>query len=403
MSVNPDSTHDASQENKTIGILVDTSSSWGRRVIEGAAYYSRQHSHWRLFFEARGMEEKLRVPADWSGDGIIARVSSKEMAQELKELHIPTVNVSGVHVEEADFPKITTDMKAGATLALEHFMHRGFRSFAYFSLKGLSYIAPQRDAFVAAAAAKGLSCSVYELQRQFGAEPDWSTNHATILQWLGKLTLPVAILVWNASCARAVIFAAQSGGMMVPEEVAVLSGADDDLLCEYVQPPVSGIVVDARKIGYEAAATLHQLIQGRSRRKKELRIPPLGIEARQSTDTLAIRDTALVKALSFIRQNASSPIQVNDVAEVSGLSRRVLERRFAETLGRSPAAEIRRCHIDRAKKLLQETRQPIPEVAEAAGFCSPEHFSTYFKTTVGKTPLQFRKENALSFSSLRQE
>lgn len=390
----------SSLPNRTVGIMVDTSSSWGRRVIEGAGYYSQQqHSHWRLYFEARGIEERLRVPPGWNGNGIIARVTSAEMAEELHSLNIPVVNVSGVHVPGASFPQITTDMTAVAEMAIEHFLHRGFRNFAYFSLRGLSYVAPQQDAFVAAASARGMTCSVYELKPQFGAEPDWNIDHATIFKWLSQLAPPVAILAWNPSCARAVIFAAQSGGMLVPEEVAVLSGADDDLLCEYVQPPVSGIIVDARKIGYEAAATLDRMmsrIRKRNQRHRDLRVPPLGIEARQSTDTLAIRDSALVKALSFIRQNASSPIQVDDVVTVSGLSRRVLERRFSSILGRSPAAEIRRCHIDRAKKLLQETRQPIPQVAEAAGFCSPEHFSSYFKASVGSTPLQFRKSNNIA-------
>jgi len=382
--------------NRIVGILVDTSSSWGRRVIEGAAHHSRQHSHWRLYFEARGMEEDLRVPSGWNGDGIIARVSSAKMARELAKLAIPVVNVSGVQVPDAHFPRITTDMPAGANMALDHFLNRGFRNFAYFSLRGLSYVTTHRDAFVAAAAAKGLPCSVFEVKPQFGAEPDWTIDHATILSWLNTLTLPVAIVAWNASCARAIVFAAQSGGLLVPEEVAILSGADDELLCEHIQPPVSGIAVDARKIGHEAAATLKQMLEGKKKRHRDILITPLGIEARQSTDTLAIKDSALVKALSYIRQNAANPIQVDDVAAVSGLSRRALERRFAETLNRSPAVEIRRCHIDRAKKLLQITNHSIPTVAESAGFCSPEHFSTYFKSATGKTPLQFRKENTFS-------
>jgi LacI family transcriptional regulator len=381
------------QENQSVGILVDTSTTWGRRVIEGVAHYAHQHSHWHLFFEARGLEEKLRLPVGWKGDGLIVRVSTPEMVQELKQLRVPVVNVSGVQLPGADFPKITTDMDAGAKMAVEHFLNRGFRNFAYFSLRGLSYVATQRDAFLAATAEKDLPCSVFELRSQFGAEPDWSIDHSTILSWLQKLTLPVAVLAWNASCARSIIIAAQNGGLLVPEEVAVLSGADDDLLCEHIQPPVSGIAVDARKIGYEAAATLKRIMDGEKKTAKEKLIPPLGIEARQSTDTLAIKDSALVKALSYIRKNAAKPIQVDDVAAVAGISRRVLERRFADTLGRSPAVEIRRCHIDRAKKLLQVTRHSIPVVAESAGFCSPEHFSTYFKAATGKTPLQFRKEN----------
>ncbi|MCU0791702.1 MAG: DNA-binding transcriptional regulator [Opitutaceae bacterium] len=379
-------------KSRAVAILVDTSTSWGRRVIEGAAQFAHQHTDWRLYLEARGMEETLRLPSGWKGDGVIARVSSDEMARELKSAGFPVVNVSGIRASGADFPRVTTDMKAVASLAIEHFLDRGFQSFAYFSLKGLAYVAPQRDAFLMAARSRKLGCAVFELNPQFGAEADWTTDNGLILGWLRTLPKPVAILAWNASCARAIIHAAQRGGLLVPEEIAVLSGADDDLLCEHIQPPVSGVVVDARKIGYHAAAGLKQLMEGGKKPRREMPLPPLAIHARQSTDTLAINDAELVKALSFIRKNAASPIQVGDVAAASGLSRRVLERRFAEKLGRSPAAEIRRCHVERAKKLLQETRQPIPRVAESAGFCSPEHFSTYFRSAVGKTPLRFRKD-----------
>jgi LacI family transcriptional regulator len=100
----------------------------------------------------------------------------------------------------------------------------------------------------------------------------------------------------------------------------------------------------------------------------------------------------MVKALGFIRENAAKPVQVSDVAQETGVSRRVLERRFLQALGRSPATEIRRVHLERAKSLLVGTDLPIPEVADAAGFGSSEYFAYVFKTEMRKTPLQYRKE-----------
>jgi LacI family transcriptional regulator len=179
--------------------------------------------------------------------------------------------------------------------------------------------------------------------------------------------------------------------LLVPEEVAVLSGSDDDMLCECVHPAISGIMAAAESIGQLAAGLLDQLMTGRKRKAKSLLIPPQRITARQSTDTLAIQDPALVKALSFIRQNAAQPIQVNDVARHAGISRRILELRFTQHLKRSPAAEIRRSHLERAKRLLAETELTIPDVAQAAGFGSPEYLAYAFKQGTGVSPLQFRK------------
>ena len=63
----------------------------------------------------------------------------------------------------------------------------------------------------------------------------------------------------------------------------------------------------------------------------------------------------MVKALSFIRQQGILPVRVNDVARHAGVSRRGLERRFMEQLHRTPAAELRRFQLDRARQLLAET------------------------------------------------
>src|ERR1019366_5266383 len=124
-----------------VAMLVDTSTSWGRRILQGINNYTRKRGPWQIFVEARGMESRLRVPPGWQGDGVIAQVDNSPMAAELKSLGIPVVNVSGIALPDAGFARVTTDLRAGAALALNHFLDRGFHHFAYFSLMGLSYVA----------------------------------------------------------------------------------------------------------------------------------------------------------------------------------------------------------------------------------------------------------------------
>ena len=375
-----------------IAVLVDTSSSWGRRVHTGIHKFARKHGPWQLFVESRGLEEPLRVPAGWQGDGIIARVNRLPMARELAALRIPVVNVSGIELAGVELPRVTTDLKASAGLAAQHFLERGFHHFAYFSLLGLSYVATHQQAFVAAVTGAGRDFASFAVKPMAGAEPDWNLDLAKLGEWLRGLPKPVAILTWNASSAREIIYGCQVAGLLVPEEVAVLSGSDDELLCELSTIPISGILVAAERIGHESAQVLSDLLGGRPGPIRPVLIPPLQVVRRQSTDTLAIRDRALVRALSFIRENVSQPIQVNDLAQHAGVSRRVLERRFMEVLGRSPATEIRRTHLERARQLLVETDMPIPDVAEAAGFGSPEYLAYVFRADTGKTPLRYRTE-----------
>ncbi len=375
-----------------VALLVDTSSSWGRRIIRGVHNYLLKHGPWQLFLETRGLEEHRPVPHGWEGDGIIARISDVQMARKLAEMRIPVVNVSGIQLPEKRFLCVTGDLEAASIAALKYFTDRGFKHFAYFSLLGLSYVATQQKAFLGAVREAGHECAVYSVKPDHGAEPDWNLNLADLGDWLKRMPKPLAVLAWNASSSREIIYACQVAGLLVPEEVAVLSGSDDDVLCEYIHPPISGIMVAAEQCGYQAAQLLDRLLHRKSFQAKSILVPPLGIITRQSTDTLAIHDVAMIKALNFIRTNASQRISVPDITRQAGVCRRVLEHRFKQTIGRSPANEIRRVHIERAKQLLVETDLPIPDVAESAGFGTPEYLAYAFKREMGTTPLSYRKK-----------
>lgn len=374
-----------------VAMFVETSTTWGRNIVCGVAKYVSKHGPWQLFLEARGLQERFHLTKGWRGDGIIARVSTPAILRELETLNIPVVNVSGIQLSGLRFPQVTTDLTAFTAMALDHFCERGFKNFAYFSVEGVSYVHAHKDAFVRAVKKRGGECLVYSVKPQAGAEPDWNLDLARLGEWLKGLPKPVGIMTWNASGGREILYACHEAGLLVPEEVAVLSGADDDVFCQHLQPPLSGVAVDAERIGHEAASLLHRLMQGKKAGEKPKLIPPLRVVTRQSTDTLAMDDARLIKAISFIRENAARQIQVVDVARHAGLSRRVLERCFMQSLGRSPASEIRRVHLERARYLLLETRMSIPEVAAASGFGSPEYLAYAFKMQTGVTPLEYRK------------
>jgi LacI family transcriptional regulator len=374
-----------------VAVLVDTSTSWGRRLVTGIHLYTRRNRPWQLFVEARGLEEHISVPRGWQGDGVIARIGSESMVRDLKTLRLPVVNVSGIELAGADFPRVTNDLQAGAELAAQHFKSRGFRHFAYFSLLSLPYVARQQNAFIAAARRLGGDCAVYGVESHAGAAPSWSLDLDRLAAWLARLPKPVGILTWNADTGRQIVYACQQAGVPIPEQVALLCGADDDLLCEVSHIPMSGLLVAAEQIGHRAASMLDRLMRGKSASARTILIPPLGIATRQSTDTLAVQDAALVKALSFIRENLAHSIRVHDVARHAGLSRRLLERRFTATLDRTPGEEIRRVRLDRARQLLETTDLSIEAVAEASGFGSPEYLAGVFRAALKTTPLRYRR------------
>lgn len=373
-----------------VAVLVDTSTDWSRHVISGIIQYVRTHDFWHLFVEPRGVEEELVLPRGWQGDGVIARIGNKFMARSLHGRHLPVVNVSAIQVLGApEFPRVNTDVADTAQIAADYFLERGFRNFAYLSLRGLEYAARQQHAFVAAIKKAGCQCTLHGIKTHAGAQtPDWNIRIDALGNWLQSLPKPVAILTWSGG--REVIHACHSVGLRVPEEVALLSGSDD-FLFEASRVPISAVQPAAERIGKEAAALLHRLMQGGRPPSRAILIPPLRVITRQSTDTMAVSDPALVKALSYIRENAANPIRVTDIAKHAGVSRRLLEQRFITKLGRTPAAQIRRTHLDRARTMLAETDLSVDKVAEASGFGSPEYMTFYFRRELKITPLKFRR------------
>jgi LacI family transcriptional regulator len=100
----------------------------------------------------------------------------------------------------------------------------------------------------------------------------------------------------------------------------------------------------------------------------------------------------VAQAMDFIRNQVHEGISVDDVLRVVPLSRRALEMRFRSALGRSPAEEIRRVRIERAKRLLVETDAGMAGVARASGFSSANQLCETFRREAGVSPTQYRRQ-----------
>mgnify|MGYP003585928207 CR=1 FL=1 len=373
-----------------VAVLVETSTQWGRQVIAGIVDYVQQGHAWQLHVEPWGFDERMSVPKGWQGHGVIACVHTTELVRHLAQVNCPVVNVSGFDLPGITFPRVTTDFEAAARLASEYYYDRGFKHCAYFGVRSLRAVFKHAESFCREATARAMSCSVFSAELP-GAASEWQSHREALSAWLARLPKPVGIFTWDAVGAREVFYAAQEAHLLVPEEVAILSGSEDELFCQSTPVPLSGLQSAAMQIGFQAAQRLDCAMH-RRRQLASIVLPPLGIVERPSTDTLAVSDPAVLKAVRYIREHAHENYRVSDVVRQSGLSRRMLEIRFAEQLQRTIAQEIRRTHLERACDLLRNHALSMPEVAAQSGFSSPERLATVFHKTYGVTPLQYRKQ-----------
>ena len=112
-------------------------------------------------------------------------------------------------------------------------------------------------------------------------------------------------------------------------------------------------------------------------------MPPSGIVTRKSSDTFAVQDRNTADALHFIAAHATEPITVSDILTAVPMSRRSLERQFAEELGRTPREQILRTHVECAKRLLENTGLKLSTVAARSGFTPSQMFSRLFRQIEG--------------------
>jgi LacI family transcriptional regulator len=373
-----------------VAVLINTSTGWGQRLIRGIVQYSHQHGPWAIWTRPSTFKPELRIPEGWKGHGVIARVATRSMANHILSTRLPCVNISAIDVEGAAFPRVMPDFQMLARMAAEHLLDRGFQNFAYYGPQQQSLVRYHHEGFVRALRAAGRTCIAYRPGPKQEGLSSWLALHNDLIRWVKTLPKPIAVLTWFVDCGRDVIDACRQAEVLVPEEVAVLASDDDPLLCDASLPPLSGITSSSEQSGYQAAALLDRLMHGKRPPKKPILIEPTSVVSRRSTDTLAIDNADLAQAIAFIRTHVGEPIRVTDVLRRVPFSRRQLEQEFQRVLGRSPAQEIRRSHLERAQRLLAETDLSIPDVASSSGFTSPEHFARTFKAHFGRSPLKYR-------------
>ena len=378
-----------------ITLLVPAWSEYGRGIIEGVWQYAQQHGPWLLEMQPDEPDENTNLPRGWTGDGMIASVQTSRLAEKLRTLGVPVVNVSGSRREGIDFPRVTSDAKAVVRIAVRHLQEKGLRQFAFCGEPERPFLDFWTVAFREVMADAGMEAVVYQPSARLGAKATAEARHKDRRRWIASLPKPVGLIGWATGICRHIAMACTELGVMVPEQVAILSLETEDLLGRVVHPPISGVDIPVRRIGYEAAAQLDRMLHGKAPEPFETRLHPLGVTSRQSTDLVACDDPHVQQVLRFIRDHAHEGIDVRTVLKAVPMARRSLERRFQELIGRSPAEEIRRVKIDKVRQLLDTTNMAIPDIAEACGFKYAEHMIPLFKKHNGSTPSRYRAQSRL--------
>lgn len=87
---------------------------------------------------------------------------------------------------------------------------------------------------------------------------------------------------------------------------------------------------------------------------------------------------------------------VQQLSEIMAMDRTVLYRRMQQLTNTSPSVYIKQIRMNVAERLLRETTMTVSDIARQTGFSTAKYFSSAFKETFGKTPLEYRASNTSS-------
>jgi transcriptional regulator GlxA family with amidase domain len=114
----------------------------------------------------------------------------------------------------------------------------------------------------------------------------------------------------------------------------------------------------------------------------------------QFSATLAAQQPArepLRDVQRYALEHVAEDLSVEALAARAHMSPRNFARAFAAETGITPARYVERVRLEAARRVLEDTVQPIATVAAACGFGTPETMRRTFIRALGVAPAEYRR------------
>ncbi|MDT8389059.1 MAG: substrate-binding domain-containing protein [Lentisphaeria bacterium] len=339
--------------------------------------------------------------------GILTGKSPPDLLlQRMLRMGCPAVRLGNIPDPASDpvVPAVLPDMPTVGCLAAEHFAERGFNHMAYVG-NYPGHFPRWYDFFLERAKELGCTPQLFLVKPppvSVAGEERFRSRLQQMADWLLEVPKPIGVFTYNDRNAATLFTAARLKHLACPEAVALLGVGNDSSICDLLPVPLSSVDTNEKERGRQAVILLKQILDGEKKSGERLMIPPKGIVERQSTDLMAVPDPVVAHALRFIWDHYTDQLSVDDVADISGVSRTSLCRKFGRCLGRGINAELRRKRLEASAHLLRSTQMTVATIAETTGFPSLPYLFKAFKQEYGMTPKEFRRKKGRSGGGRRE-
>jgi LacI family transcriptional regulator len=364
---------------RRVAVCLDPASGSDRLVLMGIADHVCQSERWAL--ELIDLESRSLDSGDGPA-GIIVSSGFPISESSFLTHSIPLVIVGSSAAGHMSVQRILLDEGRAAELAADTLF--GCRPATYAILGAGDPSADEfnitiREAF----AGKGINPICID-------SPDATNNLSDLAGRLADCPKPMGVIARTMRHAHRLREACAMAGIVVPDEVAILSMTGESLVARLVPPRLACLGDGWRALGRAAASELARLMAGGAIGPPIL-VAPTTVSRGESLAGKAVPNDLVAGALKFIRANAHREIHTGDLLAELECSRRNLERHFQQAVGHGPAAAIRNARLALAHRLLSETAMPMKTVAQQCGFASVEQLRRQLRATTSLTPSQYRQ------------
>ncbi len=101
--------------------------------------------------------------------------------------------------------------------------------------------------------------------------------------------------------------------------------------------------------------------------------------------------SSLRRVTEFMEARLDEGVRLDGLAREAGMSKFHFCRLFSRTTGLSPSRYLIRLRMEKARRLLRETRRSVIEIGLEVGYGSPSHFAQVFQRETGMPPSEYRR------------
>ena len=382
------------KKNRTIAFVFPTlMSSFKTEILMGMAQYAQKRRNIVIrCFEEDDLDEKNPFA---ECDGIFTDLPNGKAMDHMAATGLPIVRFHDEPKRPGMIDIGFDDRRIGA-MAAEWFLRRGFKNFAYCGNRGSNDSDAVEKAFASTVAKAGFECAVFDepaIMRRKKYHRTINILQRCLDKWIKTLPPHTAVLCLHDFRASHFLEACLRNGRAVPDDIAIMGQYNDVGICACSPVTITSVDVNARAFGEAAMRILESAIENpvAPKLRQTFLVPPVGIVERESTAVYPVDPPWLAETLLLLDKNLDTPISATDLAKAAGVSHTALQRAFRKAFRTTPGKYIMSVKMREAKRLLDESRINVKEVAARTGFSSQQYFSHAYREFYGHPPIGDRR------------